>query len=337
LVPSRLIQQTGSLPFSNFIKSTALAAMSDDLYSVLGVPRGAPQADIKKAYRKLSRENHPDAKPNDEAASLKFKQVQAAYEVLSDPEKREKYDRYGNAAFQRGGAGPGSGPIDLSDIFGQGFDFADLFGGGGRRAGGFGGGGFGGGGFGGGRPAPRKGQDVETSIEVPFTTAAEGGEYSLSLNIGGRHETLTVRIPPGVNNGSVIRLAGQGHPGSSGGPAGDLRVTLKVSLHPWFRRDGANLLVDVPVTIFEATLGGKVDVPTLSEGLVTVSVPAGSASGTKLRLRGKGVTDAKTKATGDLFAVLKIVAPKELDETSRELLEQLRNLNPQDPRESLWT
>lgn len=303
--------------------------MAEDYYQTLGVSRKASDDELKKAYRKLSRENHPDVKPDDKAAAERFKQVQEAYSVLGDKEKRQKYDRFGHAAFQGGHGGggfPGGGQVDLGDLFGDGFDLGDLFGGGGgfRR--------------GGGRRGPRvqKGADVESSIEIPFTTAAEGGSYSLTVNASGTPEQLTIKIPPGVDTGSVIRLAGQGRPGMGGGPNGDLRVKIKVSPHPHFRREGPNLLVDVPISLTEAALGAKIDVPTISEGLITVTVPPGSASSTKLRLRGKGILNQKSKERGDLFVVLRIVAPKQLDDRSKELLEELAELQSENPREGLW-
>lgn len=311
--------------------------MADDFYNVLGVQRGASADELRKAYRKLSRENHPDVKPDDKAAAEKFKQVQEAYSVLSDDEKRQKYDRFGHAAFQGGAGGgqawTGGGPVDLGDLFGGagGVDLGDIFGGG-----------FGSGAFGGARgqrrgPArPQKGQDAETSIDIPFTTAAEGGTYELTVSMGGKSERLTVRIPAGIESGKSIRLSGQGHPGVHGGPNGDLLIKVRVAAHPWFRREGSNLSVDVPVTLTEAALGAKVDVPTLSEGRVSVTVPAGASSGTKLRLREKGVVDPKTKQRGDLFAVLKIIVPKDLDDESRRLLQEFAERNPNDPRTELW-
>lgn len=302
--------------------------MAEDYYQVLGVSRNSSDTEIKQAYRKLSRENHPDRKPNDKVAAEKFKSVQEAYSVLSDKEKRQKYDRFGHAAFQGGGRGGGGSPfgaggtqVDLGDLFGGGgFDFGDLFGGGGGRRG----------------PRVRKGQDAETTIDIPFNTAAEGGSYGLTVNTGGSPQQLTARIPAGVDTGSVIRLSGQGHPGSGGGPDGDLLVKIRVAPHPYFRRDGSNLLVDVPVSLSEAALGARVDVPTLSDGLVTVTVPPGSSSGTRLRLRGKGITNRKTNEPGDLFVILQIVVPKELDDRSRELLEEFAELHPEDLREDRW-
>jgi len=308
-----------------------------DYYKVLGVSREASADEIRKAYRKLSREYHPDMRPNDPEALEKFKQVQNAFDVLGDPEKREQYDRYG-AAFQQRRAGPGgqtytwTGPaggfggvdFDLGDIFGGQVDLGDLFGG---RAG-----------FGGRtrQPRARKGADQSLEIEIPFEVAAEGGQRDLAFQRNGKTERLMVKIPPGVDTGSVIRLAGQGEPGVNGGPPGDLLITLRVAPHRYFRREGNNLLLDVPLTFTEAATGAKVDVPTLSEGTVTVTIPPGTASGTKLRLRGKGIPDRHTRQRGDQFVVIKIVPPQPLNETARELLQKLAEAVPQSPRQGLW-
>lgn len=306
--------------------------MSDtDFYKALGVSREASADEIRKAYKKLARENHPDKKPNDKAAAEKFKQTQEAYSVLSDSEKRDQYDRYGTA-FREGGpqqwsTGQGS-PIDLGDLFGGGgFDLGDLFGGGGGR-------GFGGGGTR--TAAPRKGENRRAEISVPFQVAVEGGGYDMSLQRGGRVERLSIKIPPGVSEGGVIRLAGEGEPGRHGGPAGDLLVTLKVAPHPFFRREGKNLLVDVPVTLTEAALGAKVEVPTLAEGPVVLTIPPGASSGTKLRLRGKGVPDPKTKQRGDQFVVIKIVVSNELSDRAKQLLQELGDEITDNPRAGLW-
>ncbi len=312
--------------------------MAKDYYETLGVSKTASADEIKKAYRKLSRQYHPDTKPGDKAAEAKFKEVQQAYDVVGDADKRKKYDQFGHTFDQ--GAGPGGGPFNWQGGPGGGvqFDFADLFGQGGIDLGDI----FGGGGGARGRSGPkgrgrsRKGQDVQATIQVPFHVAAQGGEHVVTMAVGDRSERLTVKIPAGVDNGSVIRLAGQGQPGAGNGAAGDLLVTIQVAPHPYFRREGNNLLVDIPVTITEAALGAKVDVPTLSEGIVSMSIPAGSASGMKLRLRGKGIVDLKTKERGDQYAVLKIVAPKKLDDASQELLRKFAELNPQDPRAGLW-
>ncbi|HEX6985855.1 MAG TPA: DnaJ C-terminal domain-containing protein [Planctomycetaceae bacterium] len=310
--------------------------MAEDYYAVLGVKKDAPADEIRKAYRKLSRENHPDVKKDDKAAAEKFKKVQEAYAVLGDAEKRAQYDRFGHAFHQAGGGrtyqwhgGPaGAGPIDLGDLFGEGVDLGDLFGGFGGR-----------GGFGGARrgPAsrPAKGQDLRAEVTVPFLVAAEGGQHELSVNRAGKTERITVKVPAGLTDGSTIRLAGEGHPGAAGGPAGDLLLTVRVAPHPYFRREGNDLHVDVPVTPAEAALGAKVEAPTLSEGRVVVTIPPGTSSGRKLRLRGKGVPDRKTGTRGDLYVVAKVVVPESLTVEQRELYERLRALD-RDPRAGLW-
>jgi DnaJ-class molecular chaperone len=295
--------------------------MPADFYDVLEVSRKASADEIRKSYRKLSRENHPDVKPDDSSAAGKFQEVQDAYTVLNDPDKRRKYDQYGHRAFQGGGGGAGGagGPVDLGDLFGGGIDLGSLFGGGM-----------------GGQRRPQKGQDATTSIQISFNTAAEGGSYDLALNVAGSSQRITIRIPAGIDHGKTIRLADQGHPGHGGGPNGDLLVSVNVSPHPYFSRDGVSLFVDVPLSITEATLGAKVDVPTLSEGMLTISIPPGAASGMKLRLREKGILNQKTNQRGDLFAVLKIVSPKNLDDESRALVEELAELIDENPRKDIW-
>lgn len=309
---------------------------SKDYYDTLGVSKTATADEIRKAHKKLAKKYHPDANQDDKEAERKFKEVQEAYDVLSDEEKRKTYDRFGSAAFEPGagfpgghpgqaggfrwsGPGGGGGPVDLESLFGAGgFDPSSLFGGG--R----------------GRGRARKGEDVEVAIDIPFTVAVQGGGHEVAMDRGGKVERVSVKIPPGVDTGAVIRLAGQGEPGVGGGPAGDLRLTVRVASHPWFRREGTNLLVDVPVTFSEAALGGKVDVPTLDEGRVVVTVPPSTSSGAKLRLREKGVLDRQTGKRGDLFAVLKVVPPTPLTDKARELLAALEKECPKDPRTGLW-
>jgi len=307
-----------------------------DFYDVLGVSRSASKDEVRKAYKKLARKFHPDVKPVDPDSEKKFSEITEAYDVLSDEEKRKNYDQFGHA-FRGAGAGPsGANPFEG---FGGGsggttFDLEDLLGG---MFGG--GGGKGGSPFGRGRqgqPRAHKGSDVKAEITVPFTVAVEGGDFSLSVQQGSKNERLTVKIPAGIDEGQSIRLAGQGSPGSGGGPAGDLLVTIHIAAHPWFRRDGHNLLVDVPVTPSEAALGAKIDVPTLTEGVVVLSVPPGTSSGAKLRLRGKGVRNPKTGDRGDQFVVLKIVLPRELSEDAQALYQQLAELPSVDPRDGLW-
>lgn len=308
-----------------------------DYYQSLGVSRNATQEQIRKAFKKLARENHPDAKPGDAAAAERFKEAAEAYDVLGDEESRKKYDQFGAnwKHFKEGqtpyGGGRGQDPfrqggpvdIDLRDLFGGGgaVDLGDLFGGM----------------FGGGRSARgasgRRGQDLAATIEVPFSTAAEGGKFDLTFQRNGRSETLTITIPPGIDEGQTIRLAKQGDPGIGGGAPGDLLVTVRVASHPYFRREGRNLVVEVPITIAEAALGARIDVPTLNEGLVTMTLPPGTSSGTRLRLKGKGIPDRRSGNAGDQFVQIKIVAPKKLDERSRELLQEFAERNPDGVRD----
>jgi DnaJ-class molecular chaperone len=315
-----------------------------DYYKVLGVSRTATDDEIRKAYKRIARENHPDVKPNDPAAAERFKQANEAYEVLSDADKRKQYDQFGAAwkhAGQRGGPFPGGGPfgggggqpvdIDLGDLFGGGqggVDLGDIFGGmfgGGRRAGGRQR-----------RSAAARGEDLRTEITIPFTLAATGGSYDVHLQRNGTSETLTVKIPAGIKDGGVVRLAGQGQPGTGGAAAGDLLISVHMAPHPYFRRDGNDVLLDVPLTIAEAALGARVDVPTLTEGTVTLTIPPGTSSGARLRLKGKGFPDPKSREHGDQYAIVKIVAPKELAPRMRELLEELSRTDSSRPRQNLW-
>tara|TARA_R110002111_G_scaffold2705_4_gene17993 strand:+ start:97791 stop:98711 length:921 start_codon:yes stop_codon:yes gene_type:complete len=302
-----------------------------DYYDILEVSKTASADEIKKAYRKLSRKYHPDMAPDDKSADQKFKEVQEAYEILRDETKRKQYDQYGHSFQQAGpgggyypGGGGGGSPVDLEDLFGGGgIDLGDLFGGafrGGKRA----------------QPRPQKGESSRVQIEIPFHLAAVGGGHEISLQKGGVSERLSIKIPAGVDNGSVIRLSGQGGPGIHGGPAGDLLITMKVGSHPYFKRDGSNLILEVPISLAEAALGAKVDVPTLSEGEVTVTIPPGTSSGAKLRLRGKGIIDQKTKQPRDQICSIKVVAPKELSDQERSLYEQLKQIQQETPRSKAW-
>ncbi|MFN0054858.1 MAG: DnaJ C-terminal domain-containing protein [Planctomycetales bacterium] len=298
-----------------------------DYYATLGVSRTATPDEIRKAHKKLSRKYHPDL--NKEAgAADKFQEVQDAFDVLGDATKRQQYDQFGTTFREGGPGGPqwsgsGAGPVDFRDVVGGQFDFESLlgnaFGGGGRRKG-----------------RTRAGENVEVEVEIPFQTAMEGGKYEFGVQRGDKTERLSVKVPAGVDNGSLIRLSGQGQPGAGGGPPGDLLFRVRVGPHRYFRREGADLLVDVPVTITEAALGAKVEVPTLSEGLVVVTIPPGTSSGAKLRLRGKGTIDLNTKARGDQFVVVKIMAPQKPNARAKELLEELAQAAPQSPRGGLW-
>jgi curved DNA-binding protein len=325
-----------------------------DYYKTLGVSRSASAEEIRKAYKKLARKYHPDVRPGDKDAADQFKKVQQAYSILGDAEKRVQFDRYGHAFDGGRGGGPyrtawASGPdgthaVDLSDLFGQ------FFGGEGFRGGGAGAqferhpfpGNFGHGA--GGEPhfghegsgEPRKGEDITFEVTVPFQVAAEGGSHGLQIRRGDQTDRITVKIPAGVQDGGTIRLAGQGQPSPGGGPAGDLLLTVHVAPHPYFHREGSNLLVDVPITPSEAALGTKIEVPTLSEGHVNVKVPPGTSSGTRLRLRGKGVPIPKTQDRGDQFVVVKIVVPHETTEAAKKLYSELAEIEPQTPRSGLW-
>lgn len=305
-----------------------------DLYEVLGVSRSASQDEIRKAYKKLAKKFHPDVKPADPDAEKKFAEITEAYDILSDEQKRANYDQFGHAARGAGGnpfegfqgfGGGGAAGFDLNDILGG------MFGGGGRGGSPFGGGGRRG------QPRSQKGQDAKAEITVPFTVAVNGGEHTVTLQNGSSSERLSVKIPAGIEDGQSIRLGGQGNPGVAGGPAGDLIVTVHVAAHPWFKRDGQNLLVEVPVTPSEAALGAKIDVPTLNEGLVVLTIPPGTSSGAKLRLRGKGVLNHKSGERGDQFVTLKIAVPKDLTPEAKELFERLAMLAPQSPRSGLWS
>lgn len=305
-----------------------------DYYETIGVSRSASADEIKKAYRKLAKKHHPDANPDDPGAQKKFAEITEAYEVLSDTEKRQKYDQFGSnwskvgggggSPFGGFGGGGGGAGFDLNDILGG------MFGGGGGGSSPFGGGG--------GRRQPRaqNGQNIEAEIRVPFQVGVEGGEHELTLQTGGKVNRLTAKIPAGINDGGKVRLAGQGHPGQGGGAPGDVIVTVKISPHPWFRREGANLLVDVPISPAEAVLGSKVDVPTLSEGTVVMSIPPGTSSGAKLRLRGKGALDRKTGDRGDQLVVVKIVVPKTTSAEVEALYRQVLEAAPENPREGIW-
>jgi DnaJ-class molecular chaperone len=299
-----------------------------DYYQILGVSRSATQEEIRKAYKKLARENHPDVKPGDKQAADRFKQATEAYDVLGDPEKRKKYDQFGHA-FRPGAAGSspfGAGPVDLRDLFGSGFDLGDLLGG------------EFGSGFSGGRGAraAARGRDIRTSIVIPFDVAAQGGTHSLSLQRGGETVRLDVKIPAGIRSGSVVRLAGQGEEGTSGGETGDLLITVEVAPHPYFRREGDDVLIEVPITVTESALGARIDVPTLSEGLVTVTVPAGTSSAARLRLRGKGFVNSRTGHRGDQFVIVRIVVPRQLSPRAEELLRDFAAEAPLTPRDGLW-
>lgn len=389
---------------------TARDWIEKDFYGELGVSSSASSDEIKKAYRKLARENHPDAHPGDSKAENKFKAISEAYGVLSDPDKRKQYDEarslFGGGGLRGGGSGGGFGGFGGNT---GGFDIGDLFGGMGGQTGSGGGGGLGDilGGLFGRRGAsgstatrPQRGQDVETEINIDFADAVRGATVPLRLSspatcdtcrgsgakpgtspracptcggnglvsrsqgafafsepcrdcrgsgkiiddpcadCGGegvrtKSRSITVRIPPGVDDGQRIRLSGQGEPGRSSGQAGDLYVQVHVSEHAVFGRSGNDLTVAVPVTFPELTLGTKITIPTL-DATVTVKVPSGTSSGRTLRVKGKGIA-RRDGQTGDLLVTLDVAVPGKLDRTAKDALEAYAAAtSSHDPRAGLW-
>jgi DnaJ-class molecular chaperone len=316
----------------------------EDFYKVLGVKRDASQAEIQKAYRELARKHHPDMNPEDKSAKERFQKIQRAYEVLNSKEKRELYDKFGPdfervaaagaAGWQPGGGGWTAGGPEGASF--EDFDFSQIFGGQPGAGGGFGD-------FfsqftGGPRPrrgaSPRRGADVRHEVQIPFQTAISGGEVRLVVQRpSGEVETLTVKIPAGIESGKKIRLRGQGEPAPRGGQAGDLIVVVHVQPHPFFERKGNNLEVRVPVTLAEAALGAKVDIPT-PKGTISLTIPPRSSSGRRLRVKGYGVP-SRDGAAGDLFAEIQIVLPSQLDKNDQELIRQFDERHPLDPRAEL--
>jgi DnaJ-class molecular chaperone len=317
--------------------------MGRDYYEVLGVDRKASADEIKRAYRRLIKKYHPDRNPDDPSAEGRFKEVQAAYDVLGNKEKRAEYDQFGEAAVGHWQTEPtgqrvytwGSGSQipydDLQDLFsafGGGASgasvFGDLFGGGrartGRRRKA--------------RPTPTPGRDEERVVRLSFEEAVRGTTVEVPVSQDGKkRETLQVRIPAGVEDGKRIRIRGRGGSGRAGGAAGDLYLRCEVGRHPYYRRQGRDIHVDLPVSIVEAALGAKVEVPTLS-GPVTLTIPPGTSSGARLRLRGKGI-QPPDGAAGDQIVDVQVVAPRSLNETQQRILEQLRDALDQDPREQV--
>jgi len=297
--------------------------MAKDYYALLGVEKGASPEQIKKAYRKLAVRYHPDKNPGDKSAEERFKEVTEAYAVLSDPEKRRQYDQFGETGFhQRFSQEDIFRNVDLNDIFREfGFGggdelFSQLFGGRG--------GAFRGGTFHGGRVRPVKGQDLLLRLTIPFRQAILGGERQIDLTRHGHAEPIKVRIPPGVENGQKLRVAGKGAPSPAGGPPGDLLLEIEIGADPVFTRDGNDLSVSVAVPFSGACLGTSVEVPTL-EGIKRVKVKPGSKSGSRIRLKGFGVVGHAGQAAGDLYAVIEVTVPKKLTAVQEKLLQELRN------------
>jgi molecular chaperone DnaJ len=342
-----------------------------DAYEILGVKKTATEAEIKKAYRKLARQYHPDVNPNDSTAEARFKEISAAYDILSNPEKRAQYDQVGPSAYY---ASPeaAQGFQEASAFHGFGDFFRDLFGGGRTSAG------------------PLRGDDLVFALEIDFMEAVRGGKQVISLDkevlcpecqgsgyetlgspcsacggrgsmekkvenvrmlincphchgtgrvgqqgcrrCGGRStvigpETIEVVIPPGVDGGTRLRLAGKGNPGINGGPAGDLYLNLSIRPHPLFTRTGRDISTKTTISLFDAVLGGKITVPTLDKS-VTLTIPPGTQNGQRFRLKGKGVAAGKAPA-GDQYVEVMVAIPKQLDPKARELFQNLKNLVPE--------
>lgn len=303
--------------------------MSEDYYKILGVSRQASEQEISKAYRELARKYHPDMNPDDATAKQKFQSVQRAYDVLRDSEKRKKYDQFGEnfESYAGGGGGAGGAEVDLNDIFGGGefggFDFADIM----RQFGGAGAGAAGGRGGGRTHRQPRRrGQDLQMEAEVPFQLAVLGGERQINIRRNGKSESLTVKIPAGIEDGAKMRLRNQGEQGAGG--AGDLMLTLRVHPHPHFKRKGRDLHVVVPITLGEAAVGATVDIPT-PHGTVSMNIKPGTSSGSKLRLKGMGVHTSA--GNGDLYAEIQIHMPDSLSDDDLALLKQIADRHQSDP------
>jgi len=310
-----------------------------DYYQILGLPRTASETEIRAAFRKLARQHHPDVNPGDKSAEARFKEVNEAYEVLSDPEKRQRYDQYGAEwrnveAWEKAGrpgprpgtaagAGPGgvryeyrtASPEDLEDLFGEQEPFSDFFYDlfGGRR--------------GGGPPRSRRGQDLEAPVEVTLEEAFHGAARTVELAAPGGHpdgkpRRLEVKIPPGVDTGSRVRLAGQGAPGVNGGPAGDLYLAVTVRPHPVFQREGDDLRAKAEVPFTTLALGGEAEVRTLT-GRVMLKLPPGTPDGRAFRLTGQGMPRAGRAGRGDLHVEVHAAVPTNPSPRERALLEEL--------------
>lgn len=296
--------------------------MAKDPYKVLGITKSASDEEIRKAYRALAKKYHPDLNTDDKKAEERFKEISVAYDVLGDPDKRKKFDageidaagaEQQQRQYYRDYAGrdpryayqfrdAGAEAEDLGDIF------STFFGGRGRA---------------GGRAMPMAGQDVQYQLSVEFLEAVKGDKKRVTMPDG---KSLDIRIPPGIRDGQSLRLKGKGGPGINGGPAGDAFVTVTVKPHVLFERDGNNIRIDLPISLDEAVLGAKIDVPTI-EGSVSLSIPAGSNNGAVLRLKGKGVG-----GKGDQYVRLKLVLPDKPDDKLKTFLEEWREQNPQQTR-----
>lgn len=305
----------------------------NDYYTILDVERGASQKEIKQAYRRLARRYHPDVNPGDTTAEQKFKEISEAYTVLGNAEDRKKYDQFGHQAFADGfdpfarHSPHGFQTGNIKDFFtnlggqgnfteGFGSIFEDLFGQTKQNP----------------RSTPQRGRDLEQTVDISFENAVHGTTSEIHISRqNGRSERLRVKIPPGVDSQSRIRLAGKGEPGSHGQRAGDLYIITRVQAHNFFTRDGNDVACELPITLAEALLGGKVDVPTI-DGKTSMTLPPGTQNGRRFRLRGKGIPDLKGEGRGDHYVTVKVVLPANLDDRSCELIAEFDRRNPLQPR-----
>jgi DnaJ-class molecular chaperone len=306
-----------------------------DPYRVLGVTRAASEEEIKKAYRRLARQHHPDMNNSSKASEVRFKELSEAYEILSDADKRSRFDRFGYEAVSSGFSGFGSdgtrnpfgegafghrgygfnfgrssGPGIFEDVFSEFFRFQS-----GRPYGAHG---------------PSQGRDVEYDLTVDFSQAYHGVHAFVTV----RDRKIDVHVPPGVDTGSRMRVPGQGAPGLRGGPSGDLYLDITVTPHEFFRRDGINIYLSVPITIGEAILGARVEIPG-PDGRLALKIPPGTQPGTSFRFKGKGFPSLKGKVRGDFLVTANILIPGNIDSVSRDLVTEFERRNPVNPREGL--
>jgi DnaJ-class molecular chaperone len=333
-----------------------------DYYEVLGVSKTATADEIRSAYRKLARKFHPDVTGNDAKATERFKEIQEANDVLSDASKRTNYDQFGHAGVG-GMPGGGGSTVDPYEQFRRNYGRRNAGGNGGASSwnGGqgvtvedfdFGGGDmgsifeqlFGKGGMGGAAPGARRqgrrgrtqpaeaqrGQDIEHAVTLTFEQAFHGTTLPLQINRDGHLESIDIKIPPGVKDGSRVRIRGKGQ--MSGGEPGDLFIITQVQPHAYFRRDGLDINLDLPISLYEAVLGAKVQVPTV-DGPVTLTIPPGSSSGAKLRIKGRGIVRGEEK--GDQIVILKVVIPKDLDDADRDSIRAIQTKHPLNVRADL--
>ena len=296
--------------------------MSDDYYQILGVSRGASQDEIARAYRKMARKYHPDVNPDDVSAKQRFQKVQGAFDVLSDPDKKNRYDQFGENFESFEGAGASQfGGMDLEQIFGGGAGGVDLetllrqFGGP-QHAG-----------------PPRQGANRQDEIEVSFHTAVLGGDKQIL--VPGNTETperINVKVPAGIENGKKIRVAGKGELSPGGGPPGDLLLKVRVAEHPCFRRRGLDLELDLPLTVAEAIRGAAIDLPT-PYGVITLKVPPGTSGGSRLRVKDHGIRGVHS--SGHLYAVAQIHVPQDVSGLEDGMLENLESCYPENPRDGI--